>query len=90
MASNKPGRGLDKPTRAAVSGLDAYLESCLVEDVKPDEWTLSTAYDRAVVMGSKMARSGFESKVQRDEKNGVIVSRKVLICGKWNKVYRVK
>lgn len=90
MASNKPKRGLDKSTGAAVSDLDAFLATLTDAVIEPHEWTVEMAFKRATEKGSTITRNGIESKLRNDERNGILKSRKVLIGGKWANAYSAK
>jgi hypothetical protein len=72
------------------SDLEAFLATQTQPEIAADEWTTDMAYKKAVEMGNKVSRAAMKSRLATEEQRGTLVSRKVLIDGKWANVYRKK
>jgi hypothetical protein len=66
-------------------GLEWFLEKTTQEPIRPDEFTVRQAFERAGA-GSTVAQ--MRCKLARMEHSKEITSRKVLMDGKWINVYR--
>ena len=67
------------------SGLEAFLATIQPDTIQPDEWTAKMAHER---MGKKSTLASVRNQLIRQNNDGVLSSRRVLIGGTWVRVYK--
>lgn len=69
------------------SGLEAFLASIEHEALQPGEWTAMQAHEKT---GGRVTLAAIRNRLMRDESNGELTSRRVLLNGTWTRAYRQK
>ena len=87
MERNKRGRGLDKPTRGALSALDALIKTT-IEDSRPPDKDEFTVDDYA--KGINVTLDAAYNRLRRKVNAGEIVVRKAVVNSTPTNIYRVK
>ena len=84
------GRGLDKPTRSALTGLDwALAESAeKTSPIQPDEWTTRQVFDALRGQPGAPSIDSLQKQHKRLVDMGKATSRKVLRDGHYESVFR--
>jgi len=91
MERNKRKRGLDKPTRRALSALDALILDT-IEDSRPPgegEFLVDDYIEAHRAKGCPITKDAAYNRLSRKSRKGEVAYRKAVIGGRLTNIYRV-